>query len=79
MHLWKPFLDAITWYNVSCDEHKLKWWVGSGLFSWPDEEDIDKLSQANESWLADYREISVDETWDPPALVAETLIQDFEY
>ncbi len=65
-----------------CYEHKLRWQVGVNLFRglWDLilETEPDYPVRATERLKA-FREIPLDETWCPPAQVAETLLNDVRW
>ena len=50
---------------MACDEHRVKWWIGSNLFSGWRHEDEGKW-EANRAALRDYREIEPDEATRSP-------------
>ena len=52
-----------------CVAHKLRWCVGTGLFSMP------CVTEEEKAYLEGFTEISPDETWYPPSQVAEGLLQ----
>ena len=53
-----------------CVAHKLKWCVGTGLFSGP------LATEEDKAYLEGLTEISIDDTWAPPSQVAEGLLQE---
>jgi hypothetical protein len=67
-------IGATHWHR--CDKHKVKWWIGSNLFSgWRDQTEDEQRKIYNDLAMDEYREITCEEAHTHP-LVRRAMLAD---